>query len=113
MENNLLGVLLQSDAHDLKSRLEWGQPGFTIVDVRDRFTYNRGHITGSIPIPLKDLAQRASSLAKNRDIYLYGENDEQTTQAAQTLRDAGFPQVVELKGGLSAWKEVGGAVEGV
>jgi hypothetical protein len=26
--------MLQS-VHALKSRLEWGQPGFTIVDVRD------------------------------------------------------------------------------
>ncbi|MEC4819982.1 MAG: rhodanese-like domain-containing protein [Scytonema sp. PMC 1069.18] len=112
MANNLLGVTLQSDPHNLKSRLEWGQPGFTIVDVRDRFTYNHGHITGAIPIPLKDLAQKASSLVKNRDTYVYGESDEQSAQAVQTLRDAGFANVVELTGGLSAWKAIGGAVEG-
>jgi rhodanese-related sulfurtransferase len=113
MANNLLGVTLQSDAHELKTRLEWGQPGFTIVDVRDRLTYNHGHITGAVPIPFQDLAQRASSLVKNRDIYIYGENDEQSAQAAQTLREAGFANVSELIGGLSTWKAIGGAVEGV
>jgi rhodanese-related sulfurtransferase len=40
-----------NDAHDLKLRLEWGHPALTIIDVRDRHTYNQGHISGAIPIP--------------------------------------------------------------
>jgi len=109
MSNSLL-----ADVHDLKSRLEWGQPGFTIVDVRDRSTYNHGHITGAISIPLDDLASRAkSALHRERQIYVYGEHDAHTAQAAQVLRASGFTQVAEIKGGLSAWKTVGGATEGV
>ncbi|KAF3886409.1 MULTISPECIES: rhodanese-like domain-containing protein [Nostocales] len=114
MENTLLGAFAShSDAHDLKSRLEWGQPGFTIVDVRDRRTFNQGHISGAIPIPLNDLTKRASSLVKSRDIYIYGESDEQSANAAQTLREAGFAHVSTLTGGLAAWQAAGGAVEGV
>ncbi|MUH00973.1 rhodanese-like domain-containing protein [Scytonema sp. UIC 10036] len=114
MENTLLGTFAsQSDAHDIKSRLEWGQPGFTIVDVRDRKTYNQGHISGAIPIPLDDLTKRATSLAKSRHIYIYGESDEQSAHAAQTLREAGFTHVGTIAGGLAAWKAAGGAVEGV
>ncbi|MBW4688330.1 MAG: rhodanese-like domain-containing protein [Komarekiella atlantica HA4396-MV6] len=109
MSNNLV-----ADVHDLKTRLEWGQPGFTIVDVRDRYTYNHGHITGAIPIPLDDLASKAkSSLHTKRHIYIYGENDEQSAQAAQVLRASGFVEVAEIQGGLSAWKTAGGATEGV
>ncbi|MBE9035491.1 rhodanese-like domain-containing protein [aff. Roholtiella sp. LEGE 12411] len=109
MSNNLV-----ADVHDLKTRLEWGQPGFTIVDVRDRHTYNHGHITGAIPIPLNDLASKAtSSLHAKRHIYIYGENDEQAAQAAQVLRASGFIEVAEIQGGLPAWKAVGGATEGV
>jgi rhodanese-related sulfurtransferase len=114
MENTLLSAFAsQSDAHDLKSRLEWGQPGCTIIDVRDRPTYNHGHITGAIPIPLSDLTKRASSLVKKRDIYIYGESDEQSAHAAQTLREAGFAHVAIIIGGLAAWTAAGGAVEGV
>jgi rhodanese-related sulfurtransferase len=102
-----------TDAHDLRARLEWGQPGLTIVDVRDRFTYNHGHITGAMPMPITDLASRAKAcLHTNRDIYVYGESDEQSAHAAQLLRDAGFVNVSEIIGGLSAWQTVGGAVEG-
>ncbi|MBE9004275.1 rhodanese-like domain-containing protein [Fortiea sp. LEGE XX443] len=105
---------LVTDAHDLKSRLEWGQPAFTIIDVRDRHSYNHGHISGAIPIPLDDLVNRAkSTLHKERHIYIYGDNDQQTAQAAQVLRGAGFSEVGEIKGGLIAWKTAGGATEGV
>ncbi|BAZ32594.1 rhodanese domain-containing protein [Cylindrospermum sp. NIES-4074] len=104
---------LLADVHDLKSRLEWGQPAFTIIDVRDRHTYNHGHITGAIPIPLDDLVSRAqSSLHKERQIYVYGEHDAHTAHAAEILRTAGFTDVSAITGGLDAWKTVGGAVEG-
>ncbi|WP_413174891.1 rhodanese-like domain-containing protein [Anabaena azotica] len=105
---------LVADVHDLKSRLEWGQPAFTIIDVRDRHTYNHGHISGAISIPLDDLADRAkSALHKERHIYVYGEHDAHTAHAAETLRAAGFIDVSEIQGGLNAWKTVGGATEGI
>jgi rhodanese-related sulfurtransferase len=106
--------ILVADVHDLKSRLDWGQPGLTIIDVRDRNTYNHGHITGAISIPLDDLVSRAkSALHKQRHIYVYGEHDAHAAHAAQTLRTAGFSDVSELQGGLTAWTAVGGATEGV
>ncbi|WP_315790488.1 rhodanese-like domain-containing protein [Fischerella sp. JS2] len=106
--------MLDSVAHDLKSRLELGQPGFTIVDVRDRNIYNTGHITGAVPIPLTDLASRAkTAFHSKREIFVYGENDDQAAQATQMLKEAGFAYVCEIKGGLSAWKAVGGATVGV
>uniref|UniRef100_UPI0001BE65F2 Alr3790 protein n=1 Tax=Nostoc sp. (strain PCC 7120 / SAG 25.82 / UTEX 2576) TaxID=103690 RepID=UPI0001BE65F2 len=103
-----------SDAHVLKSRLEWGEPAFTILDVRDRSTYNDGHIMGAMAMPIEDLVDRASSsLEKSRDIYVYGAGDEQTSQAVNLLRSAGFEHVSELKGGLAAWKAIGGPTEGI
>ncbi|MBW4636048.1 MAG: rhodanese-like domain-containing protein [Iphinoe sp. HA4291-MV1] len=104
----------QSDAHLVKSRLEWGEPAFTILDVRDRSTYNQGHIMGAMPYPIDELVDRAvPSLDKSRDIYVYGESDGQTAQAAQSLKSAGFVHVSELKGGLAAWKAIGGPTEGI
>ncbi len=105
---------LAVDVHDLKSRLEWGQPAFTIVDVRDRLSYNQGRISGAIQIPLDDLARRAkSALHAERHIYVYGADDQQSAHAAQMLKAAGFAEVSGIPGGLLAWKSVGGATEGV
>ncbi len=122
MNNNPLGGIVppqppvdaKSNVHELKSRLEWGEPAFTILDVRDRQVFNDGHILGAMAMPMDQVVDRAkSSLEFSRDIYVYGETDEQTTQAAQSLRSAGFEHVSELKGGLPAWKAIGGPTEGV
>lgn len=108
------GFKPQSSANDLKSRLEWGEPGFTILDVRDRNTFNDAHILGAMPMPMDELVDRAgAALAYNRDIYVYADSDDQTAQAANQLRSAGFSNVAELKGGLAAWKAIGGPTEGV
>jgi rhodanese-related sulfurtransferase len=108
------GLKAQSSVQDLKSRLEWGEPAFTIIDVRDRMTFNDGHIMGAMAMPIDDLVERAkSSIEPNRDIYVYGDTDEATATAASHLRQAGFQNVAELKGGLAAWKAVGGPTEGV
>ena len=107
-------VQKKSDVHTLKSRLEWGEPAFTILDVRDRQTYNEGHIMGALPMTMDGLGDTAAqSLAKIRDIYVYGANDADSAQAAQLLRSKGFENVSELKGGLSAWKAIGGPTEGI
>ncbi|MEA5618451.1 rhodanese-like domain-containing protein [Cronbergia sp. UHCC 0137] len=122
MINNPVGGIIppqppiepESDVYAVKSRLEWGEPAFTILDVRDRSTYNDGHIMGAMPMPMEELTDRAvTSLEKERDIYIYGRNEEQTAQAAQILRSVGFYHVCELKGGLAAWKAIGGPTEGI
>ena len=106
--------MVNADIHHIKSRLEWGQPAFTIIDVRDRLTYNQGHIMGALPIPMEDLVSRArASLNTQRDIYIYGEDDLQAADAVRKLQAVGFNNVAEIKGGMAAWQNIGGPMEGV
>jgi rhodanese-related sulfurtransferase len=107
------GFKKESAAYDLKARLEWGEPALTIIDVRDRELYNQERITGALPMPLEQVIDLAkASLANERDLYIYGESDEQALQAAESLRGVGFLNVAQITGGLSAWKEVAGSTEG-
>lgn len=104
----------ESPAYDLKTRLEWGEPALTIIDVRDRAAFNQSRITGAVSVPLEQFLEFAqANLEPKRDIYIYGESDEQSLQAAQLLRSAGFSSVAQIMGGLTAWCEVGGSTEGV
>ncbi|MFP4122180.1 rhodanese-like domain-containing protein [Coleofasciculus sp.] len=103
----------ESSAQALKSRLQWGEPALTILDVRDRAAFNQGRITGAIPMPMAELTDRATaSLEPQREIYVYGDNDQQSNQAASQLREAGFESVSVLKGGLTAWKAISGPTDG-
>ena len=103
-----------SDVYALKNRLDWGEPALTIVDVRDRDAFNVSRIRGAIAMPINELVTRArASLELIRDIYVYGETEEQTVEAAAKLRDAGYQHVAELVGGLTAWKAAKYPFEGV
>lgn len=107
------GFSNHATVHQLKSRLNWGEPGLTIVDVRDRSMFNECHIMGALNMPMDELVGSAQhSLSPKRDIYVYGVSDQETASAAQLLRTAGFQRVAELAGGLNAWREIGGPMDG-
>ena len=42
-----------------------------IVDVRSAGEYQEGHITGSVSIPLGDMAKRLAEIAKDRSVVFY------------------------------------------
>lgn len=103
----------QATPQQLIERLKWGEPALTILDVRDRNAFNEERIMGAMPMPMDSLADSVEgTLESNRDIYIYGEDDNQTAMASEQLRNAGFTKVAEIKGGLPAWKATGGATEG-
>lgn len=102
-----------SSTADLKSRLDWGEPALTIIDVRDRESFNNERIMGAISLPMDELTTRAPQILEmDRDIYVYGDNNQATEGAAIQMYQAGFERIAAIKGGLPAWKAVGGAVEG-
>jgi rhodanese-related sulfurtransferase len=98
-------LMARSRVYDLKTRLDWGEPALTIVDVRSHDEFIQGHILGAVNMPLAELIDRASrSLELVRDIYVYSDTDEETSEAAVKLREAGYLNVSEVQGGLPAWK---------
>ena len=102
-----------ASATDLKARLDWGEPALTIIDVRDRESFNNERIMGAISLPIEKLAAQAGqTLEAERDIYVYGDTDEATARAATQLHTAGFERIAVIKGGLPAWREAGGLTEG-
>ncbi|NET03981.1 MAG: rhodanese-like domain-containing protein [Merismopedia sp. SIO2A8] len=103
----------KSRANDLKTRIDWGEPALTIIDVRSRDAFNTSRIMGAISLPMDELVDRALiNFELVRDIYIYGSTDEETATAANLLKEAGYQNVAELVGGLAAWKAAGFPIEG-
>lgn len=104
----------ESRVYDLKERLDWGEPALTIVDVRDRAEFNCSHITGAISMPATTLVSNASKYFEwDRDIYIYGNTDDEASAVAEQLRASGFPNVSVLRGGVAAWKAAGFPIEAI
>jgi rhodanese-related sulfurtransferase len=102
----------ESRVYDLKSRLDWGEPALTIIDVRDRTAFNLSHISGAVSLPLEELVTAAvNSLEVDRDIYVYGDTDEISADAIERLKAAGYQRLSLVRGGVAAWKAADFPVE--
>lgn len=78
-----------------------------ILDVRTAEEYSEGHIPGAINIEYRELPSRLdeiSSLGK-KQIVVYCERGVRATIAEDTLKQAGFEEVLHLEGDISAWRE--------
>ncbi|MBW4654732.1 MAG: rhodanese-like domain-containing protein [Kaiparowitsia implicata GSE-PSE-MK54-09C] len=104
----------QASAFEVKSRLMWGEPGLTILDVRDRSSFQSRCIQGAMNAPISTLPDSVqNNMQTNRDVYVYGSNADEAANAAQMLREAGFQSVSQIEGGLASWEEIQGPLDGV
>lgn len=95
----------QITAPELKARLDdESESAPVILDIRDGAAYDNGHIPGAINIPLGELGYRVFALDRTKDIIVYCNLGLQGSEiACRILANAGFKDVYNLTGGLSAW----------
>jgi len=87
--------------------------GALVVDVREPWEYQEGHLPGAINIPLSSLPARLSELPQDRPILLVCNSGNRSGVAADFLVQQGFPgdKVYNLEGGTYAWMASGLPVE--
>jgi sulfur dioxygenase len=92
---------------ELKTRLKAGEDPL-LLDVREEYELygELGHLDGIVHIPIGHLAHRLDELqgAGDREIVTVCRSGARAHTAAQILRQAGFPRVSVLEGGMIAWK---------
>jgi rhodanese-related sulfurtransferase len=76
-----------------------------LLDVRTRGEYSRGHIAGSVLIPVQELQRRISELEayQDKDILLYCATGNRSTVASKILIDQGFSRILNMRRGIAAW----------
>jgi rhodanese-related sulfurtransferase len=76
------------------------------VDVREHSEWNAGHIRGAVHIPLAQLPSRMGQLPSDKTIVTVCQSGHRSAAAARMLTGAGH-DVLNLRGGLSAWVRAG------
>ncbi len=101
--------------------MEARSSGALLVDLRDvREVKAEGKIPGSYHAPRgmlefwvdPDSPYHREALSSADRLVLYCNLGWRSALAAKTLQDMGFTNVSHLRGGLDAWKDEGGPVEG-
>jgi molybdopterin/thiamine biosynthesis adenylyltransferase/rhodanese-related sulfurtransferase len=87
--------------------------GATLIDVREQVEWDAGRIAGSLFIPVGSLAQEIAAAAPDRDteIVLYCHSGVRSGLGAQQLQGLGYPNVVNMAGGIVAWRAAGLPIE--
>ena len=90
-------------AGDLRSR----EREITVIDVRNATEWAAGHIPGAMHIPLGYLDDRTAEIPAGKPLVVQCQSGGRSAIAASILERAGFANVANLTGGITAWAAAG------
>jgi len=88
------------------------RPDLLIVDVRTLQEWEKGHIpaSGRIDFLEDNFDAKAFALPKDRPIALYCAAGGRSSDAMQKMKEAGFSELYNLRGGFYGWEDAGEAI---
>ena len=97
--NLLNGDFKQINVDSVRGLVESGS---YIVDVREKYEYEQGHIKGALNIPLSEFRNRISEIPKDRPVYLHCRTGQRSYNAVMALRNLGYENVHNITGSFLA-----------
>ena len=87
---------------------EWlrDEPSLQVIDVREPYEHEAGHIEGTRLVGLASLSEQASTIDRERPVVFYCRVGARSLMATQAFRVAGY-EAYSMAGGLRRWAEEG------
>jgi rhodanese-related sulfurtransferase len=91
---------------ELKTSLDAGER-FLLVDVREPFERKIADLpdTGQLRIPVGEIESRLDEIDPGERIVLYCRTGSRSAWATRLLKERGFGEAFNLKGGVMAWRD--------
>lgn len=91
---------------ELNARLESGDAP-VLVDVREHFERRIADLPehGQVRIPTGEFLSRMEEIDPDVDVVLYCRSGSRSQWAARLLQSKGYEKVLNLKGGVLAWRQ--------
>ncbi|HAB18179.1 MAG TPA: rhodanese-like domain-containing protein [Verrucomicrobiota bacterium] len=80
-----------------------------ILDVRTPSEFAQGHLPGAVLLDFKapDFAERLANLDKSKQYLVHCAAGVRSAKACTKMESLGFTNLINLEGGLTAWKQAG------
>jgi len=101
--NTLKNGIPQLTVKELKRRIDAGENVY-ILDVREPYEYQIAQIGGKL-MPQNDVPQRLAEIDRDREVIVQCRSGVRSQRIAEFLKQAGYPRVVNLAGGILAWSD--------
>ncbi len=82
-------------------------PSLMVLDVREPFEWEEGHVPGAIHIPMRQVVERTGELPRDRSIALICRGGPRSSLAGSALLARGFTKLLNTWGGMASWIEAG------
>jgi hydroxyacylglutathione hydrolase len=93
-------------AKEAKAKLEWGEG--MLLDVREPMEWKEeGVVDGAELVFFGDLPSKTGNLPRNKPIIVTCSVGNRSSVAASILERAGFKEVFNMLGGMTAWTNLG------
>ena len=109
MSNPLVDPAIELTPERARELIERGEA--VVVDVREPYEREAGHIEGTRHIELERLASNAESLPRDRPVVFHCRLGARSALAARAFRSAGY-DAWSMRGGLQEWHDLGLPVAG-
>ncbi len=100
------GITEETDASitvvELSNKLKANEK-ITILDVREPVEVAACRIEGATFIPLAQLKERLNELPRDIPLFVHCKSGKRSARAVTLLRDAGYPDAMNIEGGIDAW----------
>lgn len=87
------------------------RPDVVVIDVREQWEYDEAHVPGVTLIPMGTIPNRLDDIPRDKEVIVMCRSGNRSGQVTEFLRQAGFTNVHNMKGGILAWQEAGLPVE--
>ena len=99
----------ETTVEEVKRRMDRGDKGFALVDVREESEWSAGHIPGATHLGKgvieRDVEQKIPDATQ--EIVLYCGGGFRSALAAEALERMGYTNVISMDGGWRGWKDAG------
>jgi adenylyltransferase/sulfurtransferase len=102
-EHGVKNGIPQITVKELKRRIDAGED-VQLIDVREPYEYQIAQIGGRL-IPQNDVPQRLAEIDRDREVVVHCRSGARSQRIAEFLKQAGYPQVANLAGGILAWSD--------
>jgi adenylyltransferase/sulfurtransferase len=102
-DKTLKNGIPQITVKELKRRIDAGED-VQLIDVREPYEYQIAQIGGKL-IPQNDVPQRLADIDRSREVIVHCRSGARSQKIAEFLKQAGYPKVANLAGGILAWSD--------
>ena len=74
-----------------------------LVDVREPYEWNAGHIEGALHIPMSQIQQRLGEIPRDREVVMICRSGSRSAHVQEHLTRTGYTKVKNLVGGMQRW----------